>query len=195
MRFNIMDYKNTETEFAKTRIIRAFSFIIYSIIGIIPFSYLFKVLLKLIINKHQANDSNYLGLLYTAIFFVFFIIGLLYTVIIIYLIKADKSIKIIRYYKKNPLCESKRIMIPYDYKLWLTAPINTFLPMSFKLDEDDETHITDKLFTNCSKYNFFPKFKTPQILLAKNYIKNYAIIGYDKSNDKHVIVGFQKIQE
>jgi hypothetical protein len=149
----------------------------------------------LIINKHQANDSNYLGLLYTAIFFVFFIIGLLYAVIIIYLIKADKSIKIIRHYKKNPLCEIKRIMIPYDYKLWLTAPINTFLPMSFKLNEEDETHITGKLFTNCSKYNYFPKFKTPQILLAKNYIKNYAIIGYDSIKDEYIIIGFERPNE
>ena len=185
--------KNTITEFAKIQITKAITYIVYSIIGLIPFIYAFKILLKTIINKYDVNNLSYIGLLYILIFVTFFTIGLLMAVIIIYLIKAIKNQNIITYYKKNKIEVTTKLMIPYDYKLWLTAPKNTYHPISFKLkSDDDETHITDKIFTNCDKYNYFPKFKTPQCLLARNYVKNYAVIGYDKNKNEYLIIGFEK---
>ena len=155
---------NTITEFSKTRIKNAITYIIYSILCLIPFMFIFIFLLESILTINTNQAVSFLGLLYVLIFFVFFLIGLLVSIIIVYTIKIIRNAKTIHYYKNNKINIVNRIMIPYDYKLWLTAPKNTYHSISFKLTQDDDvTHITPKIFY------LFIKFYNKSIFCATFY--------------------------
>lgn len=123
--------------------------------------------------------------------FVFFV---LLVFIIAKLVIIVKNLKLIRYYKSNPLINVRKIMINYDYKLWLTAVKDSFHPISFIITDNDKavTYKTGIYFTNSEKYNKIFKFKMPNILIARSYIDAYALIGYDTKNDEMIIIQVEK---
>ena len=49
---------------------------------------------------------------------------------------------------------------------------------------------TGIVFTNSEKYYGFPKFKMPEILISKNYVKNWALVGFDINNNEVVVIKY-----
>jgi len=187
---------NTKTEYSKTRIKVALFNIIYLflLLGLLITGITFTIMG--IVNYYK-DDKNIIFLV--AFLFVLSAVQLFFSVLIIIALVSNFGIiikfkNIIKYYNENKLINVKKMMIPYDYKLWLVAAKNTFHPMSMKfiVDGDEVTCKTAMIFTNNENYYGFPKLKMPKVLVAKNYVTNWAYVGYDEENKEVVVIRYEK---
>lgn len=145
----------------------------------------------LLIKYGISNDNIFLNNMSYILIFILMIIFLISIVFIVAkLIIIIRNHKIIKYYLSNELTNIQVVMINYDYKLWLTAPKDTFHPMSFNINKNDkiETYKTGIYFTNSEKYNHILKFKMPKSLIARSYINYYANVGYDDKHQEMIII-------
>ena len=188
--------KNSKTEYSKTRIKVALMNIIYLsllIIGLIV-GLIFTIIA--IVDYYKGSDKKifYVAFMFVLSVLLLFFIGLLSVVYITNIGIIIKNKRIITYYKNNKLINVKKMMIPYDYKLWLVAAKDTFHAMSIKLSigNEEDSYKTAIIFTNSDKYYGFPKFKMPDVLISKNYVKNWAIVGYDEVNKEVVVIRYEK---
>lgn len=142
--------------------------------------------------KNNIKFIEYMSYILIAIFIFLYILLLVF--IIAKIIIIVKNNMLIKYYKSVPLTKIKRVMINYDYKLWLTAVKDTFHPMSFNINADNKsiTYKTGIYFTNSERYNKIFKFIMPKVLIARSYIDVYALIGYDELYDEMIIIDIEK---
>ncbi|MGM9970363.1 MAG: hypothetical protein ACI35S_08215 [Anaeroplasma sp.] len=180
--------KNSLTEFNKV-IIKKYLINLLLLILLICLCYF---LIMLLLKSYHINKN---GVIYSftiiSLIFTFLFKNIFLVFIVIFIINIIKKIKINLYYKKNDLINIRRIMVDYDYKLWLTAVKDSFHPMSFHIEE--EFYKTDIIFTNSRKYYLFNLIKIPSLLNPNNYINNYAIIGFDEKNNKYIIIDYDRI--
>lgn len=142
--------------------------------------------------SHNINFIKYMSYILIAIFIFLFVLLIVFITAKAIIITKNK--KKIDFYKSNKLINIKKLMINYDYKLWLTAPKDTYHPLSFNLTENKNivSYKTGIYFTNNEEYKKIFKIKIPKVLIARTYINNYAIIGYDEANDEMIIIDFEK---
>lgn len=176
--------------YSKTRINVAICNIIYSLIALASIVALDVLLIKLIFDFFNDNNTGPVILISIIVFVLLMLTGLLIAAISANAGIIIKHKRIINYYKNIKLTNIKRIKLNYDSKLWLTAAKNTFHPQSFTLDSKE--YKTAIIFTNSSSYYGFPRFRMPDVLLAKNYINYYAEIGYDEVAKEFVIIRYTK---
>ncbi len=181
---------NSKTEYAKTRIKTSICWIIYSILLNIPSGFIFYLCVYYLIHASNLGLTNYFVFYWIGTFIFLFVFGILFGITITNISLIIKNILTIKYYKTNYLTNITEILIPFDSKLWLTAPKDTFHPMNLKMEINGEIRSfkTAIIFTNSSTYFKFPKFKMPEILMSKNYIKGYALVGYDSKIDEAVVI-------
>lgn len=152
------------------------------------------ILILLILFGITSNIILFRNVSFVFIFLLFFSIVTAFVFIVAKIILIIKNKRIIDYYKNNELINVCKIMINYDYKLWLTAVKDTFHPMSFNMliNDNIETYKTGIYFTNSERYNKIFKFKMPKALIARSYINSYAIVGYDRYNNEMIIIDVEK---
>lgn len=174
--------------YSKTRIRVAVCNIIYLAICLWILLSLDIWLISIIINMINKNSVGPLIIISLLACIILFIIGVIIVAIVTNGGIIIKNKLIINYYKNIKFSDIKKLKINYDSKLWLTAAKNSFHAQSFTIDNNE--YKTAIVFTNSSKYYGFPKFKMPSVLLAKNYINNYAVIGYDELKREYVVIGY-----
>ncbi len=181
---------NSKTEYAKTRIKTSICWIIYTILLNIPTFFILYLCIYFLFNASKHNLNNYMIFFAIGSFIFLFLFGILLTATITNICLIIKNNKEINYYNNNHLIYITEMLIPFDTKLWLTAPKDTFHPMSLKMEINGEIRSfkTAIIFTNSSTYFKLPKFKMPEILMSKNFIKGYAIVGYDPRLDEVVVI-------
>lgn len=186
---------NSKTEFAKVRIKSNICNILYVFLLLSILITIMILILNKIIDgyKVDSNTTTDKAILIVIDIILLFINGGLIGLIIILIIHSLIHFKTLKYYKNVELIDVHLQMIPYDYKLWLTAPKDTYHAIS--IDYNGNHYKTAIIFTNSDKYYGFPKFKMPEVLMAKNYIKNYGLVGYDKNKDEIIIINFKKNPE
>lgn len=179
--------RNSKTEYANVMVKKELSIVVYLMFGICL------LLLLFIPSINQINkDNQYKIIFYIVAAFSGYLILNFLGFIIGYFVRIIRNIKLISFYKKNDLINVYETIIDYDYKLWQTAAINSYHPMSFKKALDNQVVKTAIIFTNHSHFGIFPKFKMPEVLRAKNYINNYALVGYDSKNCEWIIIEIVK---
>ncbi len=188
--------KNSKTEYAKTRINVAIMNIIYILTLMAGLLVGLTFTIIAIVDYYKGSDSKifFVAFMFVLAVFILFFVGLL---TVVFTTNAGIIIKyrgIIKYYKTNKLINVTKMMIPYDYKLWLVAPKDTFHAMSidFMVDGEKKSNKTSIIFTNSVTYYGFPKFRMPDVLVSKNYVKNWALVGYDEKNKEVVVINYQK---
>lgn len=179
--------RNSKTEYANVMVKKDISIVIYLMFGICLLLLLFITSINQIIKDNQYKIIFYI----VGAFSGYLILNFL-GFIIAYFVRVIRNIKLINFYKKNDLINVYETIIDYDYKLWQTAAINSYHPMSFKQTYDNQVVKTAIIFTNHSHFGMFPKFKMPEILRAKNYINNKALVGYDLKNNEWIIIAIVK---
>lgn len=178
--------KNSRTEFEGVKIkVEATKSIYLFLIACILIS-ISILLFNRNLSGHGKTASNVLGLV--IVYIAMNIIGF----IIAYIIRIIRSKRVVKYYNNISLDHVCEILINYDYKLWQTAANKSFHPMSFKSPLTNENVKTAIIFTNHSSFGLLPKFKMPEVLQAKNYINNNALVGYDKEHDEWVVIKYKK---
>ena len=191
--------KNSKTEYARIKNKGYVCYLIYLFIACILLSLAIYYLINNIIGFKVTNrfDGFELFFYWFLLITILITLGWSITGIVVFSTSIKKNINLIKYYNTTKLTNVKEIMINYDYKLWLTAPKDTFHPQNFNLVINEEKRLfkTAIIFTNSSKYNTFPKFNMPPVLMAKNYINNYALVGYDEKNDEGIIIDFRVRRE
>lgn len=180
--------RNSKSDYAKTRIYTWICYTIYSLLGVVLMTFLLTITIMRLI-KYDDLVIIFWILVIVLGFLELFIVAAFVTSFVLVI----KFIKEMLYYKKLKLTNVSEIVIPFDTKLWLTAPKDTFHPMSFRMVVDGEERFFKSaiIFTNSSSYYKLPKFKMPEVLMSKNYIKNYAIVGYDPINDEGIVINFR----
>lgn len=179
--------KNSKTEYAFVKIkqeatMAIYLFLIDLILGVLFYLCLYQVIL----------DSRIKVIFIVLSFLIGYIFLNILGFIIAWIVRIVRNIKVINYYKNNPLEIIQEVVINYDYKLWQTAAINSFHPMSFKSPMNFEITKTAIIFTNHSHFGIFPKFKMPDVLKAKNYIEHKALMGYDRKKTEWIIIDYVK---
>lgn len=180
--------ENTKTMHARIMIKTSLFTIFYSFLMLLFIIPILCWLIYLI-----ASKSNFIvvAIVFLVIAFVVFITFIL--ILILKLISLIRNIKILSYYKNNPLTNIQEILVEYDYKKWLNAPRKTFLSIGLymNIDEKEKYYDAGRCFTNNTTYYLFPKFKIPKELIPKNYTEAYTIVGFDPKGDA-VIIGYKK---
>ena len=187
---------NTKSLYSKIRINKSIFNIVYL------FIFLSLLILGLVFDiigliNYYINNNAFVFLLaiyYILAIVILFFIGMNIITIIGNIHIIINNYKTIKYYNNNKLINVKKMMIPYDYKLWLVAPKDTFHAMSidFIVDGEMKSNKTSIIFTNSNTYYKFPKFKMPEELISKNYVNNWALVGYDELNKEVVVIGYVK---
>lgn len=183
--------KSTKTKYLEVmNKLNVFHILYLSIANILTF--IFIILLISFGIKANINFFKYMSYIFIAILlFIFILIIVFITAKITIILKNNRLIK---YYMNNKLINIRRVMVNYDYKLWLTAVKDSFHPMSLTINENEKSVVykTGIYFTNSDTYNKLFKFKMPKELIARSYIDAYALIGYDEANSEMIIIEVEK---
>lgn len=183
---------NSLTEYAKYKIKVCFLNSIFLVLGILASLF---ISIESIIHMRWINDgilildrSNFFIGLFSSLMIVFFVLALGFAIFIIYLIYVIiTQNKIIKYYREPRFSLFVTKEIDYDYKLWQTAPKNTFHSMVISIELDGESFAfkTPIIFTNSKRIGFF---KIPLVLQSHSYVRNKCVIGYDIRKKEAVII-------
>ena len=183
---------NSITEFAFFKIKRSLFHFILTVIGL---ALLYFFILESIYHLEwirngllEIENKNFAS----AFFYTFIVvciaasIGLLSLDIylIIIMIREYKKIK---YYREPRFSIIEKREFEYDYKLWQTAPKNTFHSQAIKMKIKNEERIFKSpiIFTNSKRIGFF---KVPKILQSHSYVRGKCEIGYDPLKDEAIIL-------
>lgn len=179
--------KNTKTEYLYVMLVSNILSLIYAILLTALLVFLTIISIKACFN----TDILTIMIMLSAVLIV--LSGLIIAFDVIKVISIIKYSKERKYYKNVELEIIKEEVLFYDYKLWLTAVKDSYHPMA--ITHNDNTYKTGIIFTNSEKFYIFPKFKMPASLIARNYVKNKAIVGYDKNKDEYIIINFKEGEE
>lgn len=197
---NIYSGVNSVTEYLGIKKRTLINIIVWAFLGLILFLVLFIFLMIAVIDSIQGKYDTIFGhTLAIGIFIVsaavmFVLCALACALIISEIIRIKRTNSLIKTYMSIEITNVAKVLIDYDTKQWLTAPKDTYHPLAFHLDVDGErlNLKTQAIFTNSSTYCRIPRHKMPEILKNKNYINNYALVGYYAAKKEGIIISIIK---